>query len=119
MRYGVLGPLQLSTADGHEVSVSAPKQRTLLAALLAARGGPVSAQRLTDELWPEGAPSTSAAALQVYISGLRKVLGDRLRTRPAGYWLDLADAEVDAYRFEDLAAGGDLGAGLALWRGPA
>src|SRR5215470_11448782 len=98
MRFQVLGPLTISAADG-PVAVTAPKQRTLLAALLVARGHPVSADRLVNELWPERAPSTATAALQVYVSGLRKVIGERVRTTPAGYVLDITADDVDAHRF--------------------
>ncbi|WP_203920396.1 BTAD domain-containing putative transcriptional regulator [Rugosimonospora africana] len=103
--------------------MTAPKQRTLLAALLVARNHPVSAGRLVNELWPEQAPSTATAALQVYVSGLRKVIGDRVRTTPAGYVLDIATDDVDAHRFEDMLGGparsaATLAQALDLWHGP-
>jgi predicted ATPase/DNA-binding SARP family transcriptional activator len=120
MRFRVLGPVLVSTEDG-PVAITAPKQRTLLAALLVARQ-PVSAQRLIDELWPEGAPSTAIAALQVYVSELRKTLGSDLTRSAAGYHLDVPASDVDSYQFETLLADGSataLAEALALWRGPA
>jgi predicted ATPase/DNA-binding SARP family transcriptional activator len=101
-------------------------------ALLALEPGePVPPDRLIDVLWPEydeGAP----ARLQVYVSQLRKALGDpaAIELRAGGYVLTGA---LDAERFESLVregrealAAGDaeaaarvLGEALALWRGPA
>jgi DNA-binding SARP family transcriptional activator len=121
MRFQVLGPLVVSTEAG-AVAITAPKQRTLLAALLVAAGRPVSAERLVNELWPEGPPSTASAALQVYVSGLRKALGDRVRTVPGGYLLDVPVEDVDAHQFEAMItrkSGSGLADALSLWRGPA
>ena len=123
MRFEVLGPFRIRTGDGGDAPLP-PRHRALLAALLAARGHPVSAERLQAEVWPDGTPATASAALQVYVSGLRKVVGERLRTTPAGYLLDVPDSAVDAREFERLlTAPGDreatLGAAIALWHGPA
>ena len=76
--------------------------------------------------------------MQVRLSELRKAFrsageADRLATKPPGYQLRVAADELDAQRFERLAAEGDaaLAAGdaitaaerldqaLSLWRGPA
>ncbi len=118
MRFQILGPLIVSTMAG-PVAISAPKQRTLLAALLVSYGNPVSTQRLVNELWPEGAPATAAATLQMHVSGLRKVLGEQLRTVAGGYQLDVAPDELDARHFEALLAASRPADALALWRGPA
>jgi YVTN family beta-propeller protein len=129
---GILGQLVIRR-DGHEVAVSAPKQRLLLVLLLLRRGELVPTATLIDKLWVGDPPATVAKVLQVYVSQLRKVLGDGvLQTGPGGYRLRLESAAVDAGRFEQLlerglglfaegdAAGGDaaLEAALALWRGP-
>ncbi|MGX6607605.1 BTAD domain-containing putative transcriptional regulator [Micromonosporaceae bacterium Da 78-11] len=121
MRFEVLGPVRINDGNGASAALT-PRHRTLLAALLTARSRPMSTERLVTELWPDGAPASAGAALQVYVSGLRKILGDRLRTVDGGYLLEAAD--VDAADFEALlAATGDrhaaLTAALALWRGPA
>jgi predicted ATPase/DNA-binding SARP family transcriptional activator len=110
LRFEVLGPVRVRAESG-EVTLP-PKPRALLAVLLAARGRPVTVERLLGELWPDGAPSTASATLQMHVSALRKVVGDRIRTAPGGYQLDLDGAGFDAAEFED---GGDL----ALWRGDA
>jgi DNA-binding SARP family transcriptional activator len=90
----------------------------------------VSSDRLTDELWGESPPATAAKSIQVYVSGLRKVLGEgRLTTRAPGYVLRAEPDEVDLAVFERLvgsARGAEparasqiLRSALALWRGPA
>ncbi|WP_344891241.1 BTAD domain-containing putative transcriptional regulator, partial [Nonomuraea antimicrobica] len=135
MRFGVLGPLAVWSADGELVVVPESKVRALLAALLTARGQVVSADRLVDELWGDAAPANPAGALQTLVSRLRRVLarsgGQGLVVRRAlGYVLDVADEAVDAGRFTALTtrarATADpreraalLTEALALWRGPA
>ncbi|GAA0539143.1 hypothetical protein GCM10010172_20410 [Paractinoplanes ferrugineus] len=109
MRFEVLGPVRVRTADGTAAAL-APRPRALLAALIAADGRVLSAERLIAELWPEGAPPTAGPALQVHASALRRVVGDRLLSTAAGY--AVRPGELDAAEFE---ASGDL----RLWRGPA
>jgi predicted ATPase/DNA-binding SARP family transcriptional activator len=115
MRFEVLGPIRVVTGDGTATPLP-PRMRMLLAALVAAGGRPTSAQRLIAELWPGEVPSTAASALQVYVSGLRKIVGDRLRTVDGGYALT---GPSDADEFEALVADGALDEALALWRGSA
>ncbi|MER7224014.1 BTAD domain-containing putative transcriptional regulator, partial [Streptomyces rubradiris] len=132
MRFGVLGPLTVWDDEGVAVRVPEAKVRALLADLLAHDGGPVSADRLIDDLWGDRPPGRPAGALQAKVSQLRRVLGrDRVQLQPAGYRLRLDDTdEVDAVRFRDLVdraravdAPGDrvalLTEALGLWRGPA
>ncbi|MFF3753547.1 BTAD domain-containing putative transcriptional regulator [Streptomyces sp. NPDC002018] len=130
MRFGVLGPLTVRDGNG-PVAVTEPKVRALLAALLAHDGGPVSADRLIDDLWGPRPPAKPANALQTKVSQLRRALGRRRIVHgPGGYLLDLTDAEVDADRFGALLVrAGATGAprpradllaeALDLWRGPA
>jgi YVTN family beta-propeller protein len=109
-----------------------PKQRALLAILLLRRGEAVASDRLIDQLWGERPPATAAKTLQGYVSHLRKALGnDVLLTRGGGYLLAVEPGQVDAERFEAIAAdarralaGGDasrarelLDAALGLWHG--
>ena len=107
--------------------------RALLAVLLLHRGEVVSTDRLIDALWGEQASETAAKTVQVYVSNLRKALGDGLLvTRGRGYLLQAEACHVDSDRFEALVAEGRatlqagdgrgaaelLGRALALWRGP-
>ncbi|MEV1004604.1 BTAD domain-containing putative transcriptional regulator [Nonomuraea sp. NPDC050202] len=135
MRFGVLGPLAVWSADGEPVVVPESKVRALLAALLTARGQVVSADRLVDELWGDAPPANPTGALQTLVSRLRRVLarsgGQGLVVhRALGYVLDVADEAVDAGRFSTLTTRARTAAdpreraellteALALWRGPA
>ncbi|MEV8320674.1 BTAD domain-containing putative transcriptional regulator [Streptomyces sp. NPDC059900] len=145
MRFEVLGPLTVRTADGAVVPVPEPKVRALLAHLLIHQGRPVSADVLIDGLWGERLPGNPANSLQTKVSQLRRALekaepGARelVAYGPAGYLLrapaGTAPEELtDAARFAALtsrAYDGDespdprtrislLSAALTLWRGPA
>ncbi|MFB4290171.1 BTAD domain-containing putative transcriptional regulator [Nonomuraea sp. ATR24] len=135
MRFGVLGPLAVWSADGELVVVPESKVRALLAALLTSWGQVVSADRLVDELWGDAAPANPTGALQTLVSRLRRALGrsgkqELVLRRGPGYVLDVADDAVDAGRFSALTTraraiadprerAGLLTEALALWRGPA
>jgi len=134
VHFRVLGPLQVEDGSG-PVAVGGHKPRTLLAALLVARGEVVPADRLLAAVWGDSPPDGASTALRAYVSRLRGVLGDAapLRHRPPGYCLSLAAATLDADGFEQrvrtgraAAAAGDhpraladLDAALGLWRGDA
>ncbi|MGV9977466.1 BTAD domain-containing putative transcriptional regulator [Micromonospora wenchangensis] len=105
---GVLGPVR-AVRDGTPVDLGAPRQRAVLARLVAGGGHVVSVDRLVDDLWAGDPPPRARAALQVYVSNLRRVLEPHRRARtPArvlvtvapGYALRLPTAHVDAWRFE-------------------
>jgi DNA-binding SARP family transcriptional activator len=130
--FRILGPLAVVRGD-HEVELGGSKQRALLAILLLRRGEVVSVDRLVDELWGEAPPPGAAKTLQVYVSRLRRALGDGLLVRRgSGYSLELGVDAVDVERFErlidhgrELLVGGDaagaartLREALDLWRGP-
>lgn len=121
----VLGTITVGGASpgtGHE--------RRLLAALLVWRRTVVSADRLTDVLWPDGAPRSATNTLQSKISRLRRLVGPgRLIRVGSGYVLELPEHGCDADRFTDLVAGSDgleplprlaiLDEALGLWTGRA
>src|SRR5256885_15608721 len=126
MEFRILGPLEVED-DGRSIPLAGPKQRALLALLLLARGRPVASERLIEEIWNGAPPETAAKSVQVYVARLRKLLGDgRLVTRERGYQLVVEPGELDADRFEELAAAASgappkeaaerLRAGLALFR---
>jgi DNA-binding SARP family transcriptional activator/tetratricopeptide (TPR) repeat protein len=129
MEFRVLGPLEVAEQD-RLLALGALKQRSLLAVLLLHANDVVSVERLVDEVWGESPPATVAKSVQVYVSRLRKQLGDgRLVTRAPGYLLRVDPSELDLARFELLvteagdadpaAAARRLREALALWRGPA
>src|SRR5262245_20270871 len=102
MEFGILGPLAV-WRDGDEVAIRAAKQRALLAVLLLHRNELVSTERLIDDLWGERPPATAVKTVQVYVSQLRKAIGDGVLDRgPAGYVLRLEPGGLDLDAFEDL-----------------
>lgn len=137
LRIGMLGELTASF-DGEQLDLGGPRQRAVLALLLLARGEVVPAERLADSLWGERPPSDTAAALQSYVSHLRRRLqpGSAARSRSAviasegrGYAVRLGSTAVDAWHFESLLQQADaatdpssvcglLHQGIELWRGP-
>ncbi|MFF4988400.1 BTAD domain-containing putative transcriptional regulator [Streptosporangium saharense] len=125
--------------NGEAVHLGGPRQRGVLALLVAARGQVVPVDRMIEDLWREEAPARALLSLQAYVSNLRRLLepGRPPRT-PArllvsaapGYALRLPPDAVDAWRFEDLlarsrtvtdphAAQVRLAEALGLWQGPA
>jgi DNA-binding SARP family transcriptional activator/tetratricopeptide (TPR) repeat protein len=133
MRYGILGPLEV-TRTGEPVTPSTPQQRTVLALLLANAGSWVSLGTIVDELWPAQTPRSARVIVQVAVSKLRKVLpAGAIRTGPSGYLLTFDGGEFDqsefvaeARRGRELMGAGRLGparelltAALGRWRGDA
>jgi len=133
----MLGPLEV-TANGRSLGLAGARARAVLALLLVYANQVVSSDRLVEELWPGQLAGKATGSLQVRMSELRKALraageAERLATRPPGYLLRVAPGELDALRFEQLAAAGaaaladgdaasaaqHLDRALALWRGPA
>ena len=99
MRYGILGPLELSD-DGRAVEIAGAKQRALLAMLLLNANRVVSGDQLVDAIWEEQVPDSALKALQVHVSQLRKLLGKhRLETRAPGYLLRVERDALDLDRF--------------------
>ena len=118
MEFRILGPLEVRS-DGQAVDLGGAKQRALLAVLLLDANHVVSRDRLIDALWEDDPPETAAKALQVYVSGLRKLIGkERLQTRAPGYLLGVVRDELDLECFRELQEGGRPAEALALWRGP-
>jgi DNA-binding SARP family transcriptional activator len=135
-RFRILGPVEAWTG-GEWARISAPKQRSVLAALLLRPGALVPTDALIDEVWPSGPPAKAANLVSVYVHHLRRLIGDSgaqvLVTRPPGYLVTLGPGDLDADRFAALAAGGRqalasgapdravelLTEALGLWRGGA
>lgn len=105
MEFRVLGPLEVVDAGG-ALSLGGAQQRLVLALLLVGAPEPLSRDRLIDELWGERPPATAEHAVQVYVSGIRKLLRGSggnvsVRTSRSGYAIDIEPAQLDARRFED------------------
>jgi DNA-binding SARP family transcriptional activator len=134
----VLGPLQV-IVDDVPADVGGPRQRCVLARLIAEHGRVVSADRLIEDLYADDAPPQALAAVQSYVSHLRRALepgrparapSGVLVTSAPGYAIQLGQDAVDAWSFEDeihqaaelddpVAVHNRLSSALASWRGPA
>ena len=131
MRFGVLGPLEVSNGDG-PLLIGGPKQRVVLAHLVMSANHVVPAEHLIDAVWGDEPPEAAKGTLQAYISRLRSAIGSNvIEGRSPGYVLHAEPDDVDALRFEALldqardttsdprAMARTLAEALQLWRGPA
>jgi DNA-binding SARP family transcriptional activator len=127
--YRILGPLEIHR-QGQPTDLRRGRPKSLLLALLLDAGKTVATTRLVEDVWGPAPPPSADQLIRVYVSQLRKDLGEEaILTRPNGY--AIADASTDAADFRRLAAEGDqlrtesrdhdaLNAyleGLRLWRG--
>ncbi len=121
MRFHVLGPLQV---DGG--SVTATRDRVVLAMLLLNAGRIDPAADLVDALSDAAPPATARGQVQSCISRLRRA-GLDIASDPAGYAVNAPD--LDLHDFQQLTdqartappdeARARLRTALDLWRGPA
>lgn len=132
MRFGILGPLSVTEA-GEEISITAGRDRVVLAMLLLHAGRIVPPAELVEAVWEDDPPVTARGQVQTCVSRLRRLLPPgMLFTDPAGYGISVADDESDAAVFARLIgqaralvstapeeAGKFFREALALWRGPA
>lgn len=97
LRIRVLGQLEVQGLIHRDIG--SRKGRSLLTALAAARGEPVSADLLAELLWHDQLPANPAEQLQVLVSRLRSSLGiEGIERIGSGYrlvydWLDLDELE--------------------------
>ena len=131
MEFRILGPVEVSTADG-ALKLGGRKQRLVLAHLIVRANTAVSSDVLIGEVWGDEPPDSVRSTLQGYVSHLRRALGERLEGRSSGYVLHVQDGELDAAAFEaDVREGkrtidadpsrasATLADALDRWRGPA
>jgi predicted ATPase len=116
VRIGLLGGLRVEH-DGHPVVVSGTMQLAVLFRLAVDAGSPVSYRAIVEDCWGLDAPENERAALQSVVSRLRSQLPSGvIESTAGGYRLAIDRHDVDALRFEDLAAAGDPRAADA-WTG--
>ena len=99
--------------DERLLALGGLKQRGLLALLLLDRNRVVPRDRVIDALLGERPPASAANSVQVYVSKLRRLLGDGGRrgeellvTQAPGYMLKVPAGSLDADEFERLLANG-------------
>ncbi|MBF8187706.1 tetratricopeptide repeat protein [Nonomuraea sp. K274] len=126
MRYRVLGPVEVDGAD-----LGQPKQRLVWATLLCRAGRVVSDDHLVDALWGGVPPRSAVTNLRVYVTSLRKIVGDDvLQRKDGGYVVAPKPGQLDAAAFEELLTQARASQdpkekkdqyeqAMALWRGSA
>jgi DNA-binding SARP family transcriptional activator len=129
LHFAILGPFEV-ICDGRRLNLGPYKQRALLAALLCRSNSVAPIELLLDLLWNERPPRTARKNLQVYISALRKLVGNRIQHLTYGYMLTVEPGECDLLEFDRLASAGRaalrshearaaallLGEAVRLWR---
>ncbi|MEV7626369.1 BTAD domain-containing putative transcriptional regulator [Actinoplanes sp. NPDC089786] len=103
----LLGAVRVARGDA-VVPVPGARLQGLVVRLALAGGHPVEQAALVDAIWPDDPPAGAAHALQTLVSRLRRTLGaaGEVTQAAGGYRLDVTAADVDALRFERLAADG-------------
>ncbi|GAA4575706.1 BTAD domain-containing putative transcriptional regulator [Planotetraspora kaengkrachanensis] len=136
MRFGILGATEIWPGAGRPpITVGGPRVRAFLALLLLSPGRLVTTEHLIDGVYGDDPPNGAGNAVQSQIARLRRMIGDDglIRSRSGGYLIEADPGDIDAHRFESLAAegrralaegdhrraAGMLDEALALWRGPA
>lgn len=114
MRFHVLGPLEVTTAAGTPVELSAGKPSTLLGVLLLHANSWLSTAELIDAIWQEkAAPASALRNLRSYVWRLRQLLGERVESRSGAYRIVVGPGELDT----DLVDGSAAAARAAIDRG--
>src|SRR3954462_696802 len=103
LEFHILGPLEVR-AGGAPVRLGGPRQRAVLAILLAHANEVVPAERLIDDVW-DGPPETHANVGKSSASRRRRTRGRNvIPTRGRDSAIQLPDGALDLHRFERLAA---------------
>ena len=101
MRFGILGPLEVSVADD-DVGVRGRRRRALLVRLLTAANEVVAAPRLLEDVWEGTSSARMPSTLSSHVLLLRDVIGpDRVLTRDGGYLVHVEPGELDVSRVRD------------------
>jgi DNA-binding SARP family transcriptional activator/tetratricopeptide (TPR) repeat protein len=138
IRFEVLGPIRVRIGDS-EITISAKRDRIMLAMLLLHAPDPVPLSRLVEAIWDDQPPHNSRNQVHGCVSRWRKRFADAgvqqqmIMTDQAGYQIPVELPDLDLLEFRRLrdearsaAANGRpmeayerYRAALGLWRGPA
>jgi DNA-binding SARP family transcriptional activator len=128
----VLGDFAVTIND-QLVTLGGPRQKAVLARILAGADETVSAEQIVDDVWGERSADSTVASVHAYVSRLRRLLGSEAIPRRAGRYLvdrDVVTVDADLFvddvsrgraalgRGADGAAAAILDAALARWHGP-
>jgi DNA-binding SARP family transcriptional activator len=135
MRWGILGPVQVTNDAGTEIKLPTGRLRVLAAALLTRANYVVPVDELVELVWDGVPPPHATRTLRVHVVRLRQALGPsaaaRIITTPPGYLCQVGEDELDillfgilcrqaraaARQWEWAHAVGLLSEALELWRG--
>lgn len=117
-------------SDETALELGAPKQRAVLATLLAHPNQIVSVGQIISAVWGEEAPEAYRRSIHTYVSNLRALLGTAITRVGDGYRLEIESDQIDALLFEELmkdsrnliatdpmTAAARLREALAMWHG--
>ncbi|MCZ6505251.1 MAG: AfsR/SARP family transcriptional regulator, partial [Actinobacteria bacterium] len=129
VEFNALGPVTV-TDGADSLNIGGPKQRTVLAMLIAHAGRPVSNDLIAEAVYGEDLPDRGRRRVQTYVSTLRSIIGDVVVKDGRGWSLRVDRDQIDALRFEDLyesvrdadnldpeSIANVLRDALSLWRG--
>jgi DNA-binding SARP family transcriptional activator len=111
--------------DGGEVALGSVRPLAILAILLAARGDPVSIDRLVTLFWNDNPPQSAVNQIHRHVGELRRLLepdvavrgdGSFIERRPAGYRLQLgvSESQLESFFSDAEAAARSADAGATL-----
>jgi DNA-binding SARP family transcriptional activator/tetratricopeptide (TPR) repeat protein len=120
LQFGVLGPLHVTArASDPPQLISAPRLRTVLAALLWRANQPVPVDELAELVWDGAPPAGARDAVRALVMRLRRRLDEqaaaRIVTRAPGYAIEVSGEELDASRFERLTRQADAAIRAGRW----
>ena len=129
VEFRILGPVEVFEG-GRRARLGGPKQRTVLALVIAAAGRSVSFDKIIEATWGEEPPDGARASVHTYVSNLRSAVGNVIERAGDGYMLSVDGGAIDAVRFESMyhrgfemlddapeLAASTLREALSLWRG--
>lgn len=128
----ICGDFAATVADT-DVSLGGPRQKAVLARVMAGDGDVVSAEQVVEDVWGDRSIDSTVASVHAYVSRLRRLLGSAaIPHRAGGYVLDRQVITVDSDLFvadvisgrralargDDAAAETVLESALSRWTGP-
>jgi len=130
VRFRVLGSVSAIGEGGNSLNLGGPKQRTVLAMLLARIGMPVTADVIVEAVYGDKSHSAARRTVQTYISNLRGELGQVIVRDGDSWSLTVEPESIDSVQFEETlktsseliedspeSASALLRGALSLWRG--
>lgn len=96
---GVLGPIR-AERDGVGIDLGGPKQRAVLAMLVAGHTRAPSRDWVIEGVWGESASEANRRSFHTYVSNLRAALGDVIARAGDTYRLTIDPTAIDSSRFE-------------------